>query len=208
MCLEHQIESTRCGQRSRRGRARREDFRAQRFVIQCARHGNGANLFAGVVLLDGRDPFPMRFEQLDVVRLADFARRREQNPVVGSHTAICRHELEREHGELIRPIPRAGLSVVHHGVAEAADVAARLPYLRVHQQRAVQPHHAEGRWGARYALRLVVMSDHVVPPCLLEVAFEFHAERAIIPRSVQAAVDLARREYEAPPFAQRDNFLH
>ena len=56
--------------------------------------------------------------------------------------------------------------------------------------------------------RLVVVRDHVVPPRLLQVALELDAERAVVPGAVQAAVDLARREDEAPSLAERHYFFH
>src|SRR4029079_19367018 len=99
-------------------------------------------------------------------------------------------------------------AIVDHRVAEAADVPARFPDLRVHQQRAVEADHAVG---ARRAVRrrgLVVVQEHVLPPRLLQIALALDAERTVIPRTVEAAVDLARREYEPPSFAQRHDLVH
>src|ERR1043166_7627268 len=47
--------------------------------------------------------------------------------------------------------------------------------------------------------------DVVAPPEVLDVALELDAERTIIPGGSETAVDLARLEDEAAPFAKRDD---
>ena len=50
--------------------------------------------------------------------------------------------------------------------------------------------------------------DHVAPPRLANVPFQFHAQRAVVPEAVQAAVDIARRENEPPPLAESHKIVH
>ncbi len=150
----------------------------------------------------------MRLEELGRIGLADLAGRREQNLVVAFASAVSAHELERKHRELIGAIARARLAIVDHRIAEAADVTARFPDFRVHQQRAVETDHAESARRPSRLRGLVVMRDHVVPPRLLEVALELDAERAVIPGTVQAAVDFTRREDESPSLAERHYLFH
>src|SRR6187455_3388185 len=144
----------------------------------------------------------MWLEQLRGRRLPDLPWRREQDLVVTLELAVAADELECVDGELVRAITRARLTVVNHRIAEAADVAARLPNFRVHEQRAVEAYHAERLRRALRRRGLVVVRDHVVPPSLLQVALELDAQRAVVPRTVQTAVDLARREDEAPSLAK------
>ena len=49
---------------------------------------------------------------------------------------------------------------------------------------------------------------HGPPPGFLNVPLEFGAEWTVIPESVEATVDFGRLENKAPPFAQRNDFLH
>ena len=60
-----------------------------------------------------------------------------------------------------------------------------------------------------------VESEHVVaflhgftPPEVFEVAFEFCAERAVIPAAIESAVEFSSLKNEAAAFAQRYDFLH
>src|SRR5687768_2725798 len=49
---------------------------------------------------------------------------------------------------------------------------------------------------------------HSAPPGLLEVAFEFDAERAVIPKTIDAAVDFRGLENEPASLAERDDLFH
>jgi len=55
---------------------------------------------------------------------------------------------------------------------------------------------------------VVALAGHAVPPEFLHVALEFRAERAVIPKAVDAAVNFRRLKNEAPPLAQRHDFFH
>jgi hypothetical protein len=52
------------------------------------------------------------------------------------------------------------------------------------------------------------MPSSFAPPIFLEVAFQLRAERAVVPATVEAAVDFAGLENKAAAFAQGDDFLH
>jgi hypothetical protein len=73
--FEHEIERARRGQRSGGARARRENLRAECFVLQRIRHCDDSQRLPAPRLLDRRDSLAMRLEQLDVVRVAHFTGR-------------------------------------------------------------------------------------------------------------------------------------
>src|SRR5262249_1169949 len=55
---------------------------------------------------------------------------------------------------------------------------------------------------------IVALLGHGVPPKFLHVAFEFSAQRTVIPKAIDAAVDFRGLKNEPTALAQRDNFLH
>src|SRR2546427_549717 len=65
-------------------------------------------------------------------------------------------------------------------VGDPGDMAARLPYARMHENRGVQP------------LDVVARADERVPPAILDVALQLDAEGAVVPDRAGAAVDLRR----------------
>ena len=65
--------------------------------------------------------------------------------------------------------------------------------------------HDDGRFEAG---DVVALADHGVPPKFLDVALEFRAERAVVPKTVDAAVNLGGLENEPAPLAQRHDFFH
>ena len=99
-------------------------------------------------------------------------------------------------------------AAIDHLVDEQIVMPGALPHLRVHDDRAIQPDHLERLRSAGQHGQIVVAGDHVAPPRFLDVALQLDAQRAVIPKAVQAAVDFARLKDEAPPFAQRDKFFH
>ena len=50
--------------------------------------------------------------------------------------------------------------------------------------------------------------DHVAPPGLADVPFQLHAHRPVVPKALQAAVNLARLEEKSAPLAQCDQLVH
>ena len=75
-------------------------------------------------------------------------------------------------------------------------MAGGFPHTRVHNNRAIQADH------------VIAGANHVVPPGVFDVAFEFDAERAVIPKSADTAIDFARRKDESSALAQRHQLFH
>ena len=73
---------------------------------------------------------------------------------------------------------------------------AGLPDLRGHDDRRFE------------ADDIIALAGHGVPPEFLDVALEFRAERAVIPKAVDAAVDFRRLVDEPASLAERHDFLH
>ena len=90
------------------------------------------------------------------------------------------------------------------GSVNAADVPARYPDLRVHDDRAVEADHADLL--AVRARRRV--ADHVLPPGVLDVPLQLDAERAVVPEAVDAAVDFAGLEDEPHVLAELGELGH
>ena len=55
---------------------------------------------------------------------------------------------------------------------------------------------------------IVPHAGHGVPPELLDVALEFGAERTVIPKAINAAINLGGLKDEAPSLAQRNDLFH
>ena len=55
---------------------------------------------------------------------------------------------------------------------------------------------------------VVPLAGHRVPPKLFDIAFQLRAEWAVIPKSVDAAVDFRGLKNESTPLAQRHNLFH
>ena len=83
----------------------------------------------------------------------------------------------------------AGLAV-HHLVVEILEMPGRAPDVGRHEDGGVD------------ADDVVAQLDVVAPPRLADVALELDAERPVVPRAVDAAVDLARLEYETAALAR------
>ena len=89
-----------------------------------------------------------------------------------------------------------GKQAIAHRIAEAADVAGGLQHLFHGQDRTV---HAED---------VITFLHGLAPPVVLEVAFQFGSERAVVPAAVEASVKFSRLENKASAFAEGDDFLH
>ena len=85
---------------------------------------------------------------------------------------------------------------IDHWISEGGFVPAGLPDGSTHEDRTV---HADD---------IVAELGHGPPPVGFEVAFEFGAEGAVIPGSVESAVNLGGLKNEAPTFAEGDNLFH
>ena len=98
--------------------------------------------------------------------------------------------------QLVGAIPHLRHLAVDERVGEAGDVAGGFPDLGVHD---------DGRFDADDVVATV---NHVAPPALADVALKFHAQRAIVEETVQAAVDFGGRVDKAPALCERDEGLH
>ncbi len=81
-------------------------------------------------------------------------------------------------------------------VREHLEVPARLPDLRRHDDRRVEADH------------VVAELDHRAPPGVADVPLQLDAERPVVPRRAQAAVDLAGLERDPPAFREGGDGLH
>src|SRR5688500_18067136 len=79
---------------------------------------------------------------------------------------------------IVGPKALFAVAAVNEGIDESADVSARFPHPRVHQDRGVE------------ALDVIALANHCTPPPVLEVALELDAEWAVVPYGASAAVDL------------------
>ena len=109
---------------------------------------------------------------------------------------------------LVETVAPLRLAAIDHVVVEEVVMARTLPHLRVHDDRAVDAGHFKGRRGAGRGVQLVVGRDHVVPPGLADVPLQFDAQRAVIPKTLQPAVNLAGLKEKSPPPAQGDQLFH
>ena len=89
----------------------------------------------------------------------------------------------------------AGLAV-HQRIVEAADVAAGNPYFAVHQ---------DGRVQTDVVLALL---NEFLPPGALDVVFEFNAQRAVVPRVGQTAVNFRAGINKTSALAERNELVH
>ncbi len=110
--------------------------------------------------------------------------------------------------DLVVSVAFLALPAIDHEIVEQIVVAGTLPDLRMHDDRAIEADHLVGPRCPRQGGQIVMAGDHVSPPGVLEVAFQFDAERAVVPEAVEATVDFARLEDEAPTFAQGDQLVH
>ena len=169
--LEHQVELPRLGERSNFGGIGANDACA--FVgghgwVRTHNVSGCVKRFALLVLADSLDC-------LGATSVIAFNERPE--PRSGFNGA--------KNHQVIRAIALLGLAAINHRVTESAHVAGCFPHLGVHDDGAVEAHNVDG---------LAVRSDqfalhNVLPPCVLEVALQFRAERSVIPEAIDAAVD-------------------
>src|SRR4029079_750856 len=87
-------------------------------------------------------------------------------------------------------------AAINHRIGETFDVAGCLENRRMREDRAV---HSD------YIIALV---HHDTPPVVLQITLKLDAERSVIPRAVESAVDFAGLKDEATPLTQADDFFH
>jgi len=98
--------------------------------------------------------------------------------------------------EMVGAEPQLARAAVDERVAEAGEMARRLPYARVEDDRRVERDD------------VVPLLHHRVEPGRADVVLHQHAVVAVVVRRAETAVDLGRREDEAASAAQRDDLVH
>ena len=98
--------------------------------------------------------------------------------------------------ELVGAEALLALLAVHQGIGEAGQMAAGHPRLGVHEDGGVLSH------------VVGVLLHELLPPCLLDVVLQLHAQGAVVPGVGKAAVDLGACEDDAAVFAQRHDLIH
>lgn len=121
---------------------------------------------------------------------------------VGAHDvlqAVRRHLVVVLFGvgflELVGAVALVAREAFDERVVEHRDVARGHPHGGRQDDRRVDAHHVRAR------------DDHRTPPFSLDVVFERHTERTVVPGGTRAAVDLAGREYEASTLGEGDDFI-
>ena len=197
--LEHQVEHPRLGQRARRVRVRPDDLGLHVLVeirVEMEVVVAGGNQLAAAGLLDELSGLLLEVG-LGLVTLHD------GKPSEEMLLALALDDDLRTL-DVVRPVPLLGLPAVHHRVVEPADVPAGDPRLGVLDDGRIQADDLEGVAVGADGGAL----DHRAPPVVADVVLELHAEGPVVPEAVDAAVDLAGRVDEPPPFAQRDELFH
>lgn len=98
--------------------------------------------------------------------------------------------------KIVRTVTGFAALAVHKRIGKTADMSAGLPSGRVHDDCAVKPN------------VVGVFHHKFLPPSLLDVVFHLHAERAVVPRVRETAVDFAARVNEAAIFCKGNDFVH
>ena len=66
---------------------------------------------------------------------------------------------------------------------EQVIVATALPNLRVHDDGAIESHHLKLTGSTLRRCQFIMARNHVMPPSLFQVAFEFDSERSVVPKA-------------------------
>ena len=98
--------------------------------------------------------------------------------------------------EVIRAVARLASLAVHEGIGEAAEVPRSLPRAGVHEDCAV------------YARVVGVFLHEFFPPRLFDVVFELYAQRTVVPRVREPAVNFTAREDKPAVFTKGNELFH
>ena len=101
--------------------------------------------------------------------------------------------MKANYPELVCSKPGFTCFAIHHRITEPTYVPARHPHLGVHNDRTIESNHFD--FLAIRSRRRV--ADHILPPGVLDVLFQFHTERTVIPEAIDPAVN-ARRLKDEP----------
>ena len=98
--------------------------------------------------------------------------------------------------EIIRAVTGFTALTIHQGIGETAKVTRSLPSTRIHQDCTI------------HARVVRVFLNEFFPPSFLDVVFQLHAQRTVVPRVRKPAVDFAAGENEASVLAKGNEFFH
>jgi hypothetical protein len=121
--------------------------------------------------------------------LGDIRRHLGVRPAVGRDAGLLLDEL-------VRPVAGFAALAVHQGVGKAAHMARGHPYLRIHQNGAVQPHVIGG------------LLHKAAPPGGFHIVFKQHAQQAVIPVVGESAVYLRTGVDITSGFTEIDDLIH
>ena len=99
-------------------------------------------------------------------------------------------------GHLVHPVAGLALAAVGHEVAELIEMTRGLPDPGVADDGRIE------------SFDVVAGLDHLVPPEVFDGALHPRTVGAVIPETVDAAVDFRARENEPAPLAQADDLIH
>ena len=98
--------------------------------------------------------------------------------------------------EVIRSVASFTGLAVHKRIGESAEVSGRFPRACIHQNSTIYP-------------RVVgIFLYEFLPPSFLDVIFQLYAQRTVVPRVCESAVDFATGENESSVFAKGNEFFH
>jgi len=94
--------------------------------------------------------------------------------------------------ELVFAKPRITVATVYERVAKRVFVPGIFPHKPILDNRRIEP------------LYIVPLINEPVPPTPFDIVREFHAERAVVPRGAQAAIDVGGRINKSATLRKRD----
>ena len=117
---------------------------------------------------------------------------------------FCAFILRNHDKKVICPVAFLGFPAIDHWIAKSADMAGGDPDLRVLN---------DGRIDADDLHRAAVRADggrddHILPPAVAQVVFQLDSQRAVIPESVDSAIDFRGCEDKTATFAEGNNVFH
>ncbi len=98
--------------------------------------------------------------------------------------------------QLVCTVARFAGPAIDHGVAKGLFMPAGLPDRAIHDDRSIHADH------------VLAFTNVPAPPKVLEVAFEFDSERAVIPKPIETPIDFGGLENEASALAETDDLFH
>ena len=98
--------------------------------------------------------------------------------------------------QVIRSKPALARATVNQRVIETLDVTRRLPNARMHEDTGIEPDD------------VAALVHESTPPEILDIAFELHAERPVVPGICQTAIDIRAWKNEPPALAERGDLVH